>query len=59
MYKPDVKKALSEAIAAIYFDDNSDYSAALWTVVTALGGEDVANLLEKDGAAAYKKYCEE
>jgi len=57
--KPDVKKALSEAVAAIYFDDNSDYSSALWQVIAALGGNEAIELLEEDGNAAYKKYCNE
>ena len=37
--RADVKKALSEAVAAIYFiDDNSDYQSALWSIVDALEG---------------------
>ena len=59
MYKPNVKEALSVAVAVIYFDDSSDYSAALWEVVTALGGKEAADLLEEDGHAAYEKYCED
>ena len=58
MVKPDVKKALSEAVAAIYFDDNSDYGNALWGVVAALGGPEACELLENDEKAAYDKYCE-
>lgn len=29
-------KAVKAAVAAIYFNDNSDYETALWQVVTAL-----------------------
>ncbi len=49
-------KALGEAVAAIYFDDNSDYQSALWTIVNLLGGYDATNLLEHDQQAAYEKY---
>lgn len=59
MFQPNIKKALSEAVAAIYFDDNSDYGTALWSVIEALGGNEVADLLEDDGHAAYKLYCSE
>ena len=58
MDQPDVKKALSEAVAVIYFDDSSDYPSALWAIVKALGGEEAADLLEENGSAAYEKYCE-
>lgn len=57
-FEPDVKTALIEAVAAIYFDDNSDYASALWEVVKSLGGDEAVMLLGEDGAAAYKKYCE-
>jgi hypothetical protein len=50
-------KALAAAVAAIYFDDNSDYLSALWSVVRTLGGEEAATLLDTDEQAAYKKYC--
>jgi len=53
----DVKTALSEAVAALYFDDNSDYGTALWAVVKALGGEEAVDLLEDNSKAAYNKYC--
>jgi len=55
MPKPNIKKALGEAIAVIYFDDSSDYSAALWAIVEALNPE-AAKLLEEDLGAAYDKY---
>ena len=54
-----VKKALAEAVSALYFDDNSDYGTALWKIVEYLGGTDAAELLENDEEAAYKKYVEE
>lgn len=50
------KRALSEAVAAIYFADDSDYLQALWNVVKLLGGNEAADLLEQDESAAYKKY---
>ena len=56
--EPNVKKALSEAVAAIYFDDSSDYSSALWAVVRALDPQ-AAILLEEDDGAAYDKYSKE
>jgi len=49
-------QALAEAVSAIYFDDNSDYSKVLWSVVHALGGDEAAALLESDPKAAYDKY---
>jgi len=52
----EVGKALHEAIAAIYFADDSDYLPALWQVVSLLGGDEVVELLERDPGAAYRKY---
>ena len=54
---PDVSRALTEAVAAIYFDDSSDYKSALWAVVEDLGGPEAVDLLLRDKRAAYKKYC--
>jgi hypothetical protein len=51
------KEALKLAVEAIYFADNSDYSSYLWRIVTALGGEEAATLLEKDERKAYDKYA--
>ncbi|HYQ23976.1 hypothetical protein [Stenotrophomonas sp.] len=45
--------ALHAAVSAIYFDDNSDYLSALWSVVCALNPA-VGKLLERDPAAAYE-----
>ena len=53
-----IKKALAEAVAAIYFNDSSDYGTALWSVVHLLGGEEAATLLEEDEAEAYAQYVE-
>lgn len=53
---PDVEKALSEAVKAIYFADSSDYETFLWNVVRALAGEEAVDLLEEDEEAAWKKY---
>ena len=54
-----IKQAMKAAVAAIYFEDSSDYATALWEVVTALGGQEAADLLDYDSQAAYEKYCEE
>jgi hypothetical protein len=54
-----IADALKAAVAAIYFDDNSDYGCALWQVVRALGGDEACDLLDEDGSAAYAKYCED
>ena len=51
-----IEIALNEAIAAIYFNDNSDYLGALWNIVRFLNPE-AAELLEKDEWAAFDKYC--
>lgn len=37
------KTALKAAIDAIYFNDNSDYLSALWSVVSIILGHDVVN----------------
>jgi len=58
MHLPDTKKALSKAVKAIYADDTSDYSSALWEVILALGGKKAVELLEEDEDAAYKRYQE-
>ena len=57
--KSNKKLALEKAVAAIYFNDNSDYEGYLWEIVKILGGEKAVKLLEKDENKAYKKYCEE
>lgn len=51
------KEALSAAISALYFDDNSDYGTALWQIVLALGGQEAVDLLEDNPNAAYNKYA--
>ena len=50
------EKALGEAVAALYFDDNSDYQTELWAIVGLLGGDDATNLLEHEPQTAYEKY---
>lgn len=50
------EKALGEAVAVLYFDDNSDYQSALWNIVKLLGGDDATNLLEHEPEKAYEKY---
>ena len=51
------QKALGEAVAAIYFDDNADYGSALWKIVELLGGETAIELLEDDEEAAFELYA--
>lgn len=46
------EEALSEAVAAIYFDDSSDYCSALWSVVRAISPK-IAELLESNERAAF------
>jgi hypothetical protein len=53
----ELRMALKEAVAALYFDDSADYGTALWKVVEYLGGQDAADLLENDEEEAYHKYC--
>ncbi|WP_052238767.1 hypothetical protein [Pectobacterium brasiliense] len=45
------KLALSEAVAAIYFNDSTDYLAALFSVVRALSPETMELLLSNEKAA--------
>lgn len=45
------KEALSEAVAAIYFTDSTDYLPALYSVVKALSPEVFAQLLSNEKAA--------
>jgi hypothetical protein len=51
-----MKLALSKAVEALYFDDNSDYGTYLWEIVEILGGEKAVELLEKDHQKAYDVY---
>lgn len=44
--------ALRAAVNAIYFDDNSDYLPALWSVVRHLD-PDVAEALDRDPRVAF------
>lgn len=53
------KAALKEAVAAIYFDDNSDYLPALWSIVKRLGSEYMATQLEENEQAVYDQVCKE
>ena len=45
------KEALSEAVAAIYFTDSTDYLPALFSVVSALSPEVFSQLLSNQKAA--------
>lgn len=45
--------ALGEAVAALYFADDSDYKTALRTIVRDLGGQATLDLLDADPSAAY------
>lgn len=53
------EKALGEAVAVLYFADNSDYQSSLWTIVKLLGGEDAVELLGSNPKAAYDKYAKD
>lgn len=50
--RPNVSLALHEAVAAIYFNDSSDYETALWGVVKHLDPK-IAELLEEDEKKAF------
>ncbi len=49
-----IDQALHEAIAAIYFDDGSDYPRALRRIVRILGGPECAELLDANPRACYE-----
>lgn len=52
------KEALSKAVSAIYFNDDSDYGTALWGVIEALGGQEAIDLLQGGNeSVAYDLYC--
>lgn len=53
-----IQEALSEAVAAIYFTDSSDYKPALHKIVQILGGDKALELLLDKPRLAYKHYCE-
>lgn len=48
--------ALREAVATLYFDDNSDFKSALWTIAKLLGGEEAVDLLDENPRKAFEKY---
>lgn len=50
-----VQDALKAAVAAIYFDDSSDFKKALFEVIKNLGGQELADLAFDDSAQAYAK----
>lgn len=56
-YAANVGHALGEAVAALYFDDSSDYESALWVIIRDLGGQEAVDAMNKDVAAAYHKYA--
>lgn len=49
-----IDQALHEAIAAVHFDDSSDYPSALRRIVRILGGPDCAELLDANPRACYE-----
>ena len=53
-----IQKALSLAVAGIYFADSSDQEDYLWRIVVELGGPEASVLLENDPTEAYYKYVE-
>ena len=52
-----IREVLATAVAALYFDDNSDFRGALWHIVQTLD-EDLADLLESNPQEAYNKIKE-
>ena len=48
-----IDAALHEAIAAVYFDDGSDFKPALRRLVSILGGHACLRLLEENPRACY------
>lgn len=48
-----IDAALHEAIAAVYFDDGSDFKPALMRIVGILGGPSCVKLLEGNPRACY------
>ena len=58
--KDGVLSALKEAISAVYFNDNSDYESALYSIICHLGGDKARMMidmgLERD---LYREYCGE
>lgn len=48
-----IDAALHEAIAAVYFDDGSDFRPALLRIVSILGGPSCLELLETNPRACY------
>ena len=52
---PTEQRALSIAVRAILGDED-DYIAALWQIVEAIGGEEAAEMIERDPQRALKTY---
>lgn len=50
-----VEDALHEAIAAIYFDDGSDFKRALLRIVRILGGAECLDQLNDDPSSCYQQ----
>lgn len=48
-----IDAALHEAIAAVYFDDSSDFRPALLRIVSILGGPERLELLQDNPRACY------
>jgi len=55
--RPSVTAGLQEAVAALYFDDNSKYQGALWNVVRSLSPS-LWQLLQDNPRQAYEKASE-
>lgn len=53
-----IKKALSLAIRALYFEDSSDYETYLWQIADTLDPHS-CKLLEEEPHEAYRIFCAE
>jgi hypothetical protein len=49
-------QAMHEAIAMVYFADDSDYLPAFYSIVCLLGGDEAKDLLVANPKEAYHKY---
>lgn len=55
-HTPDVARALSEAVEALYFNDSSKYLGHLWNIVRHLGGEEAVELVSAGDGRAFHRY---
>lgn len=59
---PDIRQAISVAVEGLHYYDKSDelgnLSPHLWTILDALGGPALVDLVEHDPERAYREYVE-